>query len=364
MVQDAALKYWLALQQIHGLGPKKLRQIIEKFPDLAALFQLSLKQLIALNFPETIAEKIRKLDWTPVENALHWQDNLTQHIITLKDERYPKTLAQIQNPPLVIFVKGDLSCLQTPQIAIVGSRNPTKTGIEHATAFAKALSEHQITITSGLALGIDAAAHRGALQNQGKTIAVLGTGVDEIYPKSHQKLADAIIENGALISEFFLGTRAKAEHFPRRNRIISGLSVGVLVVEAALKSGSLITANYAAEQGREVFAIPGSIHNPLSKGCHCLIKNGAKLIETIEDIGEELLPTLLASNTDTLTRHNEPQDFLTKKIIESLDFAPVPIDIIIARTGLAATSVIAKVTELEMDGQLTLTPYGYQLHST
>jgi len=213
-----------------------------------------------------------------------------RHILTLHDPAYPALLKEIADPPPLLFVRGDPAVLSRPQLGIVGSRNPTPGGRSLAEDFARSLSRCGLVVTSGMALGIDAAGHRGALRGGGTTLAVAGTGPDRIYPARHRDLARAIVEQGAIISEFAPGTPALPSNFPRRNRIISGLSLGVLVVEAACRSGSLITARLAAEQGREVFALPGSIHNPLARGCHHLIRQGAKLVEDIEDIVEELGP--------------------------------------------------------------------------
>ena len=214
-------------------------------------------------------------------------------MITLADEIYPKALLEISDPPAMLYAKGDLSTLNLPSIAIVGSRNASTQGEKNAENFAQALAESGLCIVSGMALGIDGAAHRGALKaNQGRTIAVVGTGLDIVYPSKHRDLAHQIASQGLMLSEFAIGTPSRPENFPQRNRIISGLSLGCLVVEANIHSGSLVTAKFATEQGREVFAIPGSIHSPVSKGCHLLIKQGAKLVDTTKDITDELAPHL------------------------------------------------------------------------
>ena len=269
--------------------------------------------------------------WDRVEPDLRWAEDESHHILTLHDLAYPRLLREIADPPPLLFVHGNPALLSRPQIAIVGSRNPSAGGRSLAEDFARSLCRSGLIVTSGMALGIDAASHQGALRAKGGTIAVAGTGPDRIYPARHRSLAQAIVEQGAIISEFSLGTPALPGNFPRRNRIISGLSLGVLVVEAACKSGSLITARLAAEQGREVFALPGSIHNPLARGCHRLIRQGAKLVEDIGDILEELGPLaavteyksedVTGNNTNTATL---PADQL--QLLTSLGFEPESID--------------------------------------
>lgn len=264
----------LALHRLPGMGPIKLKKILKSAFDIK-------------DFGEP--------DYKGVEQDLKWAEQPNHHILTWVDDAYPKLLREIHASPPILFVKGDAQLLSAPQIAIVGSRNPTPMGRETAHRFARLFAERGLCVTSGLASGIDGAAHLGALQgNQGKTIAVLANGLDKIYPTLHQKLARDIVEHGkgALVSEFPIGILPRPSHFPRRNRIISGLSMGTLVVEATLKSGSLITANYALEQGREVFAIPGSIYSIQATGCHSLIRQGAKLVESPQDVLEDLGPLL------------------------------------------------------------------------
>ncbi|MCI0655067.1 MAG: DNA-processing protein DprA, partial [Methylococcaceae bacterium] len=244
--------------------------------------------LSALGLKQSTIDYLKSPDWAAIDNDFEWLNQPGHQAITLHDSRYPARLKEIAVPPPLLFVSGDPALLSTPQLSIVGSRNPSPSGVGTARNFAAALSGAGLCITSGLALGIDASAHEGSLNAGGKTVAVLGTGPDRVYPARHKQLAWKIAEKGCLVSEFPPGTRPKACNFPRRNRIISGLSLGVLVVEAAIQSGSLITARLALEQGREVFAIPGSIHNPLARGCNALIKSGAKLVETAQDILEEL----------------------------------------------------------------------------
>ena len=273
---------------------------------------------------------------------------------------YPKALLEISDPPALLYCAGRIELLNRPGLAVVGSRNATAQGVRNAQAFARALSDAGLTIVSGLALGIDAAAHRGGLEGQSSTIAVLGTGADVVYPPTNQGLAKEIAERGLLISEFALGSPAAKQNFPRRNRIISGLTRGTLVVEAALASGSLITARAALEQGREVFAIPGSIHSPLSKGCHNLIKSGAKLVESADDVMSEVAG--LQANTTPLANKSADQVAQTATIapplLEHMGYDPIDIDSLCTRTGLSAQHVSAALLRLELDGRVASLPGG------
>ncbi len=270
--------------------------------------------------------------------------------MTINDDHYPSLLKEISAPPPLLYVNGNPDLLNHPQIAIVGSRNPSDVGKQIAADFAATLASQGFAITSGLALGIDAASHQGALKADGFTIAVAGTGPDRVYPARHQQLARDITQQGALVSEFPPGTSAKASHFPQRNRIISGLSMGLLVVEAAKKSGSLITARCAIDQGREVFAIPGSIHNPLARGCNALIRDGAKLVETTEDILEELKQFASKSapetpKTPTLTIDTEHQSLLN-----SVQYSPTSIDSLVQTTGNSVETISSMLLVLELQG--------------
>lgn len=297
------------------------------------------------------------------EHEIAWLAEPNHHLITLSDPRYPRLLREIADPPAALYVIGDPALLSATQLGIVGSRNPTPGGSETAYAFASYLTQSGLTITSGLAMGVDAAAHRGALEAGGNTIAVAGTGLDRVYPALHRELAHEIAARGALISEFPLGTPALAFNFPRRNRIISGLSLGVLVVEAALQSGSLITARLAAEQGREVFAIPGSIHNPLARGCHALIRQGAKLVETAADILEELGPiaqiTIPARQTDGVGNITSGLGVEAMTLLDCLGFDPTPVDSLIERSGLTPEAVSSMLLVLELQGHVVAAPGGH-----
>jgi len=294
-------------------------------------------------------------DWAGVEQDLNWEKQSdSRWILTWEDADYPNHLRGIHDPPPVLFGLGSRQVLNLPQIAMVGSRNPSRGGEEIAFNFARQLVEAGWIITSGMALGIDAASHRGALAANGHTIAVLGTGIDRLYPSAHRELATQIIDNGALISEFVTGTTAKGHNFPRRNRIISGLSRGTLVVEASLRSGSLITARQAAEQGREVFAIPGSIHDPLAKGCNALIKEGVTLVETVDDILKELgglscRPVHNANAETPLEELNLDQDY--QQLITQMGIdEPLALDTLVERSGLTPEAISSMLLILELRG--------------
>ncbi len=295
-----------------------------------------------------------------IDQDQRWLEQPDRHLITLHDEQYPALLRIIPDPPPLLFVYGNPVHLQRHQIAIIGSRNPSSIGVTNAHQFAEALARAGLAITSGLALGIDAAGHRGALTSDGITIAVAGTGLDRIYPARHKDLAHKIVQQGALVSEFPPGTAAHAHHFPRRNRIISGLAVGVLVVEAAIRSGSLITARLALEQGRELFAIPGSIHNPLTKGCNALIRQGAKLVETTNDILEELGPlialTALAESdqaalSDQATEHALSDEYQT--VLNAIAYEPTAIDTVVEQSGFRPEIVASMLLVLELQGYVS-----------
>lgn len=342
------------------MGPLTLKKLLEQFSEPEAVFA---NISSAHGVSDKVKNNLSKVDWATVEKDLVWLSQPDCYAITLHDPRYPALLKTIPDPPSILFVHGDPDLLSQWQIALVGSRNPTASGRDTAFDFARFLAEGGLTITSGLALGIDAAAHKGALAAQGKTVAVLGTGLDRVYPAKHRELAHDIASTGALVSEFPLGTPPRAENFPRRNRIISGLSLGTLVVEAALRSGSLITARMAMEQGREVFAIPGSIHNPLVKGCHRLIREGAKLVETATDILEELgalagveaaTKTISTQETD----HKPELDSDYQLLFGSLGYDPIEIDVLIDRSGLTAEAVSSMLLLLELQGQVESLPGG------
>ncbi|MBL1321358.1 MAG: DNA-protecting protein DprA [Methylophaga sp.] len=350
----------MALYHTPGVGPATFARLLTQFSDPETIFATP-------NQAENISSRTRaalaKPDWDRVEKELAWFDEPSRHIVTLHDPRYPALLKQIADPPSLLFVQGDVSLLSQWQIAVVGSRNPSASGRDTAYEFSRYIAQGDIAITSGLAMGIDAAAHQGALAAQGKTIAVIGTGLDNVYPAKNRALASDILLNGAIVSEFALGTLPRAENFPRRNRIISGLSLGTVVVEAAMRSGSLITARMALEQGREVFAIPGSIHNPLARGCHRLIREGAKLVETAQDILEEL-GALAGAQRLAEVEQSKPEATPTNDdadyhlLFEHLGYDPIEIDEIIQKSGLTAEAVSSMLLLLELQGQVESLPGG------
>lgn len=356
------LGYWLALQRTPGVGPATFLALLERYKEPRVVFDSPGERTASGLFSKQGLDYLAHPDWTAVESDLAWLAEPHHHLVTLSDPRYPTLLREIADPPAVLYVIGDPALLSAIQLAIVGSRNPTPGGSENAHAFARILTQSGLTITSGLALGVDAAAHRGALEAGGKTIAIAGTGLDRIYPARHRELAHQIAEQGALVSEFQLGTPALASNFPRRNRIISGLSLGVLVVEAALQSGSLITARLAAEQGREVFAIPGSIHNPLARGCHALIRQGAKLVETASDILEELGPqaqvTVSMRQNDGIGNDTPGLGVEAMTLLDCLGFDPTPVDSLIERSGLTPEAVSSMLLVLELQGHVVSAPGG------
>lgn len=353
-VSDAA--FWLRLTLISGIGGETQRKLLAAFGLPEQIFAASRSSLRSIVGDKATDLLLSADNHAAVEAALHWGSQPGQHLLTLVDDDYPRALLDIPDPPCVLYVRGQLKVLALPGLAIVGSRNATPQGESNARAFAGALSAEGFCIVSGLALGIDAAAHRGALAADGATIAVIGTGADRLYPARNQALANDIIEKGAIVSEFPLGTPAAAANFPRRNRLISGLSRGVLVVEAAVESGSLITARMAGEQGREVFAIPGSIHSPQSRGCHRLIRQGAKLVETANDVLEELGPGIV-STPQALVAADEIDDE-AQKTLACAGFDPVTIDELVSRSGLTAEALSVILLRLELDGRVSSLPGG------
>jgi DNA processing protein len=314
--------------------------------------------LSALGLKSAIIHAIKNPDWTTIEYDLSWLAQNNNGVITFNDTCYPAQLKEIADPPPVLFVRGNSGLLSLPQIAIVGSRNPSSLGEETAYNFAKILCQYGFVITSGLALGIDGASHRGALAAQGYTIAVAGTGLDRVYPARHKDLATEIVKTGLMISEFPPGTTAKANHFPRRNRIISGLCQGLLVVEAAKQSGSLITARMALEQNREVFAIPGSIHNPLARGCNALIREGAKLVETTQDILEELNQYYQQDEKSEPLDMQSTLDLEQQTLLNRVMFSPTSIDNLVENTGVSVEVISSMLLILELQGYLEATAGG------
>lgn len=345
---------WLALCLARGVSPSTVRNLLARFGSPAAVFAQSQASLGTVVARKDVDALLAEQDSGRVRAALTWLEAPDNHLVTLADEDYPRALLEIGDPPPLLYLKGRRDLLGAPALAIVGSRNATPQGLKNAEQFAEVLSSAGLTIVSGLALGIDAAAHTGGLRGAGSSIAVVGTGLDIVYPARNRELAHALAAQGAIISEFALGTPGAAANFPRRNRIISGLSKGCLVVEAAIASGSLITARLAGEQGRDVFAIPGSIHSPLSKGCHLLIKQGAKLVDAAEDILEELGTT--TRPVGQAPQHAAPAG--GDGLLEQLGHDPVTLDELMVRTGFAADQLSAKLMELEILGQVASLPGG------
>lgn len=354
---------WLVLIRTPGISPVQFQALLMGFGSVAAIMQADRSALADFGLKPATVDGLQRPDLKRLEADLVWLQAPANHFINCLDPIFPSRLKQIPDPPIGLFVSGNLSVLNAVQIAIVGSRKPTPGGRRLATDFSRELGLCGITITSGMATGIDSAAHQGALDAGTATIAVLGNGVDIVYPKGNHSLAKRIIENGALVSEFPLATRPLPAHFPRRNRIISGLSSGTLVIEAALKSGSLITARMALEQGREVFAVPGSIHNPLARGCHQLLRDGAKLTENIRDILEETaelasLTAQLVDNTLTPRGFNERLDDDAKLLLDNIGYEPVTMDSLIEKTGISANVTAAVLMNLELQDLIESLPGG------
>jgi DNA processing protein len=342
---------WLSLSQIEGLGCQTFCQLLKTFGSPSEIYRKKFKELRAVVSEKIALEIGQGVDQTGLQDTLTWLAQANNHLVTLADADYPKALLEIADPPPLLYAKGNLALLNKLSIAIVGSRNASVQGEKNAEAFAQGLAEHGLCIVSGLALGIDGAAHRGALKAKGDTIAVVGTGLDMVYPAQHRDLAHQIASSGLIISEFPLGTLSKPQNFPRRNRLISGLSLGCLVVEANLKSGSQITARLSAEQGREVFAIPGSIHSPLAKGCHQLIKQGAKLVDSLQDIVEEL--NLSKAVSAPLAEENSPTNQDQQTLLDAMAYDAISIETLVQLTGLTVSTLSSMLTLLELEGRIT-----------
>lgn len=368
---DAELSAWLRLSLEPGLTPSVLYPLLSAVGLPEHIYRLG-AQALARHVPQNLAVQLATSApaeiQAQIDSALEWVAQPGRHIVTLADPTYPQSLLTIADPPILLYINGDPARLNQPALAIVGARNATPGGCDNARAFSRHLASHGWCVISGLAHGIDAAAHEGALlagPSGAGTVAIMGTGIDRVYPAGHRELAHRIAEDGALVSELPLGTGAKPFHFPRRNRLVAGLARGVLVVEAARQSGSLITARLAGENGREVFAIPGSIHSPLSRGCHALIRQGAKLVETAQDITDELgeihpatAPATSKSATSNAAKSNAaprdthpgPPDTL---LLQALGYDPVHPDLLQARTGLDIPTLTAQLLDLELAGHIT-----------
>lgn len=358
------LSHWVALASILSIKPYTLHQLLEHFGDPASVLMAGVPALKNLGIKEQQAALLSSPDWVMVERALQWEASSTQHhLVTFMDEHYPPLLKEIADPPLMLYVWGNAHILSEYPFAMVGSRNPTSMGRELAYQYAAELAQMGVTVTSGLALGIDSASHQGALSVKRPTIAVLGSGLQCLYPKSNASLARAIAESGAVVSEYPLETQPLAFLFPRRNRIISGLCLGTLVVEASPQSGSLITARLAAEQGREVFALPGSVHNPLARGCHQLIQQGAKLTTTSQEIADELY-SLVGFNQLKVEKLKESPHYVQleleqEQILAVIGFETTSVDQIVARSQLPVSKVCTVLLILELHGYINSASGGY-----
>jgi DNA processing protein len=355
--------HWLILLRVPGLSPRKITELLTRYTQPAHIINAGRDELIACGLSPDAIEALRHPDRKSIDADCEWLSAPGNTLVTIKDESYPPLLRQIHDPPPVLFVRGNPEVLATPQFSIVGTRNPTPGGKRTARRFARELGLCGLTITSGLAAGIDAAAHTGAVDAGAATIAVLGCGPDVIYPRVNRELAGLICGKGALLSEFPPGTQPLPGNFPRRNRLISGLSVGTLVVEAALNSGSLITARLAMEQGREVFAIPGSIANPMTRGCHALLRDGAKLTEQTADVLEEIGRLYAVVRQSGFS--NVPQadgtpylDGNGKVLLDNIGYEPVTIDTLVEETGISANAAAAVLLNLELQDLIESLPGG------
>ncbi|MGY6588318.1 MAG: DNA-processing protein DprA [Wenzhouxiangella sp.] len=373
MTTTPPIEAWLALLIAPGIGGRRGHRLADFLGGPLAWTTASDKELREAGLTPAMIRHLRQPDPAAMACCQAWLKADNHHLITLEDPLYPPLLKAVEEPPLGLFVVGDPAHLVRPQVAIVGSRNASTGGLDHARDFAATLARAGFVITSGLADGVDGHAHAGCLDAGGQTLAVMGTGPDRVYPARHKPLAQRITRQGALITQFVPGTEPKPGHFPVRNRIISGMTLGTLVVEAGLRSGSLITARQAADQGREVFAIPGSVHNPLARGCHRLIRDGARLVETADEVVEALAPLAeeLAGEIGKLLAQELPSaldkspktphlldDPDYQRLLDALGFDPTPVDQVIQRSQLTAAEVSSMLLMLELDGLVDTHPGG------
>jgi DNA processing protein len=359
------------------MGGAKIIRLLERFGDAAGITRASSADLQKAGLEADVIEALHQPDEALLATDRQWLEQPGHHLVTWQHDAYPALLRDVPSPPAALFVDGDPDLLWSPQVAVIGSRNPTSGGVSNARDFASELSRQGIVVTSGMAAGIDSVAHEAALDSGSATLAVLGTGTDVVYPRSAETLAGRIRKSGALVSEFPPGTQARRSHFPTRNRIISGLSLGVLVIEAGLNSGTLITARAAGNQGREVFALPGSIHNPMAKGCHRLIRDGARLVENITEIMQELAPLAAGLAANLQQQIGATMDGETRAGLENapphpqfsddpeyqhlwacLGYDPIPVDKLIEESGLTARAVSAMLLMLELRGMVEAHPGG------
>lgn len=368
---NARQAQWLALSLLPGLSPARWQVLVEHLADPLQLFCSDQGPSLESGLPTQTRDALGAwrggdrrhpfmVEWQRARDRIEAGDI---QLLCWEDPAYPGLLRQIHGPPPVLFVKGDSALLSRPQVAVVGSRRASREGLRNARDLAVALAGAGIVVTSGLALGIDAAAHEGALAAQGRTVAVLGTGVDRLYPRQNLSLGERIGSEGVLVSEMRPGAPPRASHFPRRNRLISGLSMGVLVVEAGLRSGSLITARLSLEQGREVFAVPGSIRNPGARGCHHLLRQGATLVESVDDILEELGAWQQTGSFTGLAEPVSPPPDLPpeqQRVLQVLEHQICNTDELVELTGMPADTLLQILTLLEMEGLLASVPGGFQ----
>ncbi len=359
IADSADIADWLRLQGVRGVGQRTAYALLAAFGSPRAIFQaghVALAEHIGPSLARTLCAPPSPETRALIDATLAWADDPAQHVLALGDPGYPAALTHIPDPPLLLYIKGRIDLLARPALAIVGSRNATQQGKANAAAFAAALSGAGVCVVSGLALGIDAAAHEGALRGPGSSIAVVGTGADLCYPARNRALAERIAHEGCIVSEYALGTPPISANFPRRNRIISGLACGVLVVEAAAQSGSLITARVAAEQGREVFALPGSIHAPLAKGCHQLLREGARLVETVNELLEAMQVSPLAAAP--IAAHALPTETDCTDLLAQLGHEPIDMDALLERLHLNIGELSLGLLALEMAGLIERLPGG------
>jgi DNA processing protein len=361
MIDRDEFSAWLRLLETPGIGRESARALLAAFGSPEAVIGASTTARRALVAPGPAAALAQVPEAFESRLAAGWQwltsdADEPRDVVALGDPRYPQALLDSADPPLLLYARGRIELLQQPAIAIVGSRNATAQGLENARAFAAHLGRAGWVVVSGLALGIDGAAHEGALAGGAGTIAVVATGLDRIYPARHRALAQKIAAEGLLLSEFAVGTPALAENFPIRNRIIAGLARGTLVVEAAIQSGSLITARLAVESGRDVFAIPGSIHSPQSRGCHALIKQGAKLVDSAADIVDELAPLARVAPAASGAPMTDSAPAAKDPVLDALGFDPIGLDALIARTGQSAAELSARLLDFELQGRVARLP--------
>ena len=354
------MQAWISLWRVPGVGCRAIHKLLSHLGNPEDILGASQSTLQKTGLSSKQIQAILSQTLDAAKPDMLWLEQDNNHLITLSDSHYPEMLREISDAPPLLYVHGNIDLLSDPQIAIVGSRTPTPGGINNAFEFAKHFASTGLCVTSGLALGIDGEAHKGALAGDGVTIAVTATGLDRVYPARNKALAHQIAEQGALISENPIGTSPRAQNFPRRNRIISGLSIGTLVIEAAQRSGSLITADYANEQGRMVFAIPGSIHNPLARGCHKLIRQGAKLVETASDVMEDLASQINLDNhisKQPRPKAAEPQETAdiernseNDRLLVAMGYDPVSIDHLVIQTGLTPAALSSMLLVMELQG--------------